>query len=209
MLLMTNVSADSEQNNLVAREDIQKYFAVKRKQHLEAVQTLLKFQRYEQKYEMLSRIFDKIFEVLEISRPKVENSEYILGGDLPSGSVTENILMVLDNCAFFGNLILKLPDISDRILKDNNQWVDLYKWCFTFSTEANLVDDMSLKMFNIAAQQLNLLPREKDFVNPYSEKQSMKNKKTDFSTNESTGKSKKKTLPAKRPKGPRMSKIEL
>lgn len=193
MLLLPQmiVSADSEQNNLVAREDIQKYFAVKRKQHLEAVKTLMKFQRYEQKYELLSKIFNKIFEVLEISKAKVENSEYILGGDLVPGSVTENILMVLDNCAFFGNLILKIPDISDRILKQNNQWVDLYKWCFTFSTSANLIDDMSLKMFNIAAQQLKLLPKDEDFVNPYSEKSSV-NKKVDSSTSKSTGKSKKK-----------------
>lgn len=204
------IFADDEQNNLVAREDIQKYFAVKRKQHLEAVQTLLKFQRYEQKYEMLSRIFGKIFEVLEASKTKVENSEYILGGDLPTGSVTENILMVLDNCAFFGNLILKLPDISDRILKQNNQWIDLYKWCFTFSISTNLIDDMSLKMFNIAAQQLNLLPKDKDFVNPYSEKNSV-SKNLDSSASESTskGKIKKKTLPEKRQKGPRMSKVEL
>lgn len=198
-------SVRGDPNKPVTRQDIQNYFMLKERQHFEAVETMKKFQRYEQKYEMLLLIFGKIFNAMEASKATIENSEYILGGDLPTGTVLESILHTLDNCAFFSKLILKLPAMSDRILKKNNQWSHLYKWCLTFSISANLVDDTSLKMLNLAAQQLNVVPKDEDFVNPYSKKSS-KNKNKDSST---AGSAKKKTTLPKRQKGPRMSKVEL
>lgn len=218
ILLTTHpIEANNEDNSLsnkfVTKEDIQTYFSVKRKQHLEAVQTLLKFQKYEQKHEMLRRIFEKIFDVIQSSRVKIENSDYVLGEDLPKNEVIEHVLYILDNCGFFGNLVLKLPDISDRLLKANNQWVDSYKWCFTFSISSNLVDEISLKMFNLAAQQLNLIPKSEDFTNPYEEKSKKNKKKSEFSTDDySSNKDnmpKKKNSQVKKPRGPRMSKVEL
>lgn len=184
------------------KEDIEMYFQARRKQQLEAIHTLMGFKRYEQKYEMLRRIFEKIFEVILDSRGKVENSNYVLGDDLLQSTVVEPILRVLDNCAFFGRLVLKLPDISDRLLKLNNQWVDSYRWCFTFSVSTDLIDEKSVEMYNLAAQQLNLAPRSADFVNPYEEtktKQSLPKAKQ-----QQLRKTKKKI-----DKGPRLSRVEL
>ncbi|KAH9394233.1 hypothetical protein TYRP_004282 [Tyrophagus putrescentiae] len=144
-------SVRGDPNKPVTRQDIQNYFMLKERQHFEAVETMKKFQRYEQKYEMLLLIFGKIFDAMEASKATIENSEYILGGDLPT------------------------------------------------------VDDTSLKMLNLAAQQLNVVPKDEDFVNPYSKKSS-KNKNKDSST---AGSAKKKTTLPKRQKGPRMSKVEL
>lgn len=166
----TNGQNNGTQNQFATKEEIQTLFTLKRKQHFEAIQTLLNFQKYEQKYEMIKKIFTRIFEVIQTSRVKVENSNYILGEELPNNEVIDHIFLILDNCAFFGNIVLKLPDITTRLLKENNQWVNSHKWCLTFSTSSNLLDEKSLQMFNLSAQQLNLIPRSDDFINPYEEK---------------------------------------
>lgn len=187
------------------KEDIEIYFAAKRKQHLDAVQTLMTLKRYEQKHEMIRRIFEKIFDVVIESRAKVENSDYILGDALPQSAIVEDILQILDNCAFFGNLVLKFPDITKRLLKDNNQWVEMYKWGFTFSISSNLLDQISLKMFNLTAQQLELIPKSEDFVNPYEESHQKKLRKSFTKPMNNNNKTRKKKIE----RGPRLSKSEL
>lgn len=196
----------------ITKEDIQKYFTLKRRQHLEAVETLLKFPRYEQKYNMLQRLYEKIFEVIEGSRVKVADSQYLQGesgsvNGVPGKEAIVDVLYILDNCAFFGNLVLKLPDMTERLLKGTPTWVDSYKWCFNFSTATNLIDDYSLKMFNLSAQQLGLMPRDADFVNPYEKKTARGARKAKKTTDVPSKKVK--DQPTKLNRGPRMSKVEL
>ncbi|KAI2801540.1 hypothetical protein BLOT_011094 [Blomia tropicalis] len=202
------ISNEPQSNKFITKESIQSYFAVKRKEHLDAVQTLLKFQRYEQKFEMMKKIFEKIFETIESSRANVENSNYVIGEELPQKSESiQHILFILDNCAFFGNLVLKLPDISKQLLKLETRWTEQYKWCFSFAINSNIIDKQSSVMFNLAAQQLNLIPRNEDFVNPYEEK-TIKQKKLK-KANSGTIDTKTKNTQTKKSKGPRMSKVEL
>ncbi|KAH9497916.1 hypothetical protein DERF_013856 [Dermatophagoides farinae] len=201
--------------NLSTKENIELYFRIKRKQQLNAVQTLLNYDRYDRQYQMVDKLFEKIFTIIDESQQQViNNSNYNIGDQLPLNQteIVRNILQVIDNCAFFANIVLKLPDISRRLLDKrngkSNDWAQSYRWCLNFTTNSNIVDDLSLKMFNLAAQQLNIVEKEADFLNPY-EKKNQKSRTSSNSIIKDPVDKKKKNSKTKSSKGPRMSRIEL
>lgn len=153
------------------------------------------------------RMFEKMFEVIHKSREFLEkNTEYKVGDPLPMNNteIVVNILQIIDNCALFANLVLKLPDVSQRLIQKQINWNETYSWCFDFTNRSNLIDEISTKLYKLAAQQLNIIPRESDFINPY-EKSSKKVAKKNLTINSN----KLKKIQSKIKKGPRMSKAEL
>lgn len=205
-----NDTDDSINFDLSNKQNIELYFKLKRKQQLTAVQTLLSYDRYEKQYQMVDKLFEKIFHMIDESQKIIHDSDYIIGDLLPLNQtkIVHNILQVIDNCAFVANIVLKLPDISRRLLNNGKyDWEKSYRWCFNFTIQSNMVDDISIKMFNLAAQQLNIVEKEEDFLNPY-EKKNQKRPSSPNSIKDSSN-NKKKNSKTKLPKGPRMSRIEL
>ena len=47
---------------------------------------------------------------------------------------------LLENTAFLGDLLLYLPDVSQPLLKKNNEWNQLFLWSLTFSRETSYLD---------------------------------------------------------------------
>ncbi|KAH9424689.1 hypothetical protein DERP_013918 [Dermatophagoides pteronyssinus] len=198
--------------DLSNKENIELYFKFQRKQQLNAVQTLMTYDRYEQQYQMVKKLFEKIFHIIdECQQNIINNSHYNIGDSLPFDhqEIVDNIIQAIDNCAFFANMVLKLPDISRRLLTNEMEtnWEKSYRWCLNFTKQSNIVDDISLKMFNLAAQQLNIVEKEDDFLNPYEKK----NQKSKINSIEKNSNEKKKMAKnsKKIKKGPRMSRIEL
>lgn len=200
------VIGDNEPLDMKTKENIELYFKIKRKEHSDAVKTLLNFDKYEQKHKLMVQMFEKMFDVIHKSREFLEkNPEYEIGNPLPMNNteIVVNILQIIDNCALFANLVLKLPDISQRLIQKQIAWNETYSWCFNFTNKSNLIDDISTRLYNLAAQQLNIIPRESDFINPYEK--SFKKAKQNSTVNPN----KSKKIPSKMKKGPRMSKAEL
>ena len=192
-----------------SKEEFRILFKEKRRQQISAVKTLQSFGRYEQKYEMISNIFNKLFEVEEKAKQAIEDSDYVLGGRLPEeGQTLEALSQVVENCAFFGDVVLRLPDISQRVLTSSPKYESLYKWCISFSMATDLLDKNTQKMFDLLAQELGLVPKSESYVNPYKT-----NKKSKVKPLEPNGANSKTSNPKnnkiKKPtrKGPRLSKI--
>jgi hypothetical protein len=160
-------------------DEFQKLFKYKRLIQLEAINGLLNLAKYEAKYEMVSRMFDKIFELHDKSWSKIQNSDYIPGGEdslqtppLPQDAhVMESLSTLMENCALVGDVVLRLPDISHRLLNKNPEWMRLTRHCFTFCPSTRLMDPVTEEMFNLASQELHLIPRNANFTNPYREKE--------------------------------------
>jgi hypothetical protein len=188
-----------------SKEEFKIFFKEKRRQQLSAVKTLQSFGKYEQKYSMVNNVFNKVFEVQEKAKLIIENSSYILGSDLPKDqTLLESLSNIIENCAFFGDIVLKLPDISHRVLKSNNKFISLYKWCISFSMASNLIDDKTIEMFDLLAQELDIIPKNDNFINPYKKS----NKKVKIETQTNSNSNKKSVKKVK--KGPRLSrKTEL
>jgi hypothetical protein len=69
---------------------------------------------------------------------------------------------------------------------------------------SNLIDDKTIEMFDLLAQELDIVPKNDNFINPY--KKSDKKVKIETQTNSNSNKK----IPKKVKKGPRLSrKTEL
>lgn len=133
----------------------------------------------------------QIFELHSRSWSLIENSDFIPGGDdaeaeppLPRDSRTlESLSTLIENCALIGDVILRLPDIAHRLLKKKPEWMTSVKHCITFCKITRLLDPVTREMFDLAAQELNLVPRNANFTNPYREEhkgeQAKKQRKND------------------------------
>ena len=201
-------TVSSDKQLIKTKEEFRILFKEKRRQQISAVKTLQSFGKYEQKYSMISNIFGKLFEVEEKAKQSIEDSEYVLGADLPKEeAVLEALSQIVENCAFFGDIVLRLPDISHRVLRDNHKYESLYKWCISFSMATDLCDKNTQKMFDLLAQELELIPKNESYVNPYKKSNKSKVKTIDenvVNSGDNNSKNNKNKKSVKR--GPRLSK---
>ncbi|UXI16943.1 hypothetical protein NH340_JMT02886 [Sarcoptes scabiei] len=205
------VSRDDEFENLdfnnLTRENIEIYFKIKRRQQLDAIGTLMNFEKYEHKYSMIYKIFDKLCKTIENSRQILTKKDPKQVDDVLNSNdpvLIKNTFHIIENCALFSNIALKLPDISKRILNEQIKWIDYFRWCSEFSTKSQLIDEISMKMFNLASQQLKIIQREDNFMNPYERKNQLLTNRLENAQIKSKTK---KTTNVR--KGPRMSRTEF
>lgn len=191
-----------------SKEEFRILLKEKRRQQISAVKTLQSFGRYEQKYKMISNIFNKLFEVEEKAKQAIEDSDYVLGGRLPDdGQTLEALSQVVENCAFFGDIVLRLPDISHRVLTSSPKYESFYKWCISFSMATDLLDKSTQTMFDLLAQELSLVPRSESYVNPYKTDKKSKGKAVQQNGHSETTNQKESKIKKTSKKGPRLSKI--
>ncbi|KFM66461.1 Coiled-coil domain-containing protein 134, partial [Stegodyphus mimosarum] len=142
-------------------------FHEKRLQHKDVIQNLLS-QDYEKQYKIVNQTLVKLFEVMGLSKAILEHSGYIPGLDVPvNNTVSEALGQILDNTALYGDFQLKLPDITDRIMKNHPDWLVLVKWAIGFSNSTGLFNESTMRMIDLLCQEMNLIERRKDFINPY------------------------------------------
>lgn len=187
ILVVAGVRSEGNSSTENTVHDFQKLFKHKRSIQLEAINGLLNLAKYETKYQMVNRMFEKIFELHDQSWSMIQNSDYIPGGEdplaeppLPSDMrLRESLSTLLENCALVGEVVLRLPDISDRLLRKKTDWMHNVKHCISFSPSTRLIDDVTEEMLRLAAQELNLVSRTPDFTNPYRQQsQGPANKRT-------------------------------
>jgi len=144
-----------------------KLFRVRRTEQLVAVKRVLG-QKYENQYKMVNIMGSKIFQTLEKNRAAIESSGYVIGTGLPENEdAREALVNILENTALIGEIILRLPDHTDQLMKKNNEWVTLTKWGITFSNSTELLDSGTVTLLNLVAQELNLTERDPNYRNPY------------------------------------------
>ncbi|GIX84163.1 coiled-coil domain-containing protein 134 [Caerostris extrusa] len=134
----------------------------------EAIKSVLKFENYEKQYKICNKALEKIFQVVTAGKVIVENSDYIPGANLPSNeTVAAALEQIVDNTAMFGDFQLKLPDITDRIMKNHPEWLVLMKWAIGFSNSTGIFDKKTTEMIDLLCQEMNLIERKDNFINPY------------------------------------------
>ncbi|XP_011883023.1 PREDICTED: coiled-coil domain-containing protein 134-like [Vollenhovia emeryi] len=194
-----------ESKSKLDEELFKKLFAQRRKDHVEAVQTLLKMDNYERLYKMIAVLTEKIVEVIESSRSVIGKA-----GFLPHNSsfpvdtgVKDALSSILENTALFGDIVLHLPDISHRILRTQPGWNSTIHWSLNFANQTrHLLNKSTITMFRLVEQELNVTEREPGYFNPYRSA-------AHAGQREDTVKKKRPAKKEKRKKGPQIAKIEL
>ncbi|XP_037285193.1 coiled-coil domain-containing protein 134 isoform X1 [Rhipicephalus microplus] len=202
-LLVVGFTQDSRENVLHVQQ-YRKMFKMRRAERLEAVKSILKLDNFEKQAKLVNIVLEKINEVLTTSKLKLESSDYIPGGAFPEDESTRDALsQVLENTAFFGEIILRLPNIAHAVLNMNKAGAVVLNWAIGFSNSTELYDETTTKLINLVAQELGLVERDPNYHNPYAVKQAKS--ESPVPPTKPVPKMKKKKIQ----RGPRLSRAEL
>ncbi|XP_050575533.1 coiled-coil domain-containing protein 134-like [Bombus affinis] len=190
----------------IYEELFKKSFERQRKEHAKAIKRLQKIGNYERLYKMILVIGEKMIDAIEINKALITNEDFNPDNRFLPQNVTIQtaISTVLENTAFFGDILLHFPHFIHRILKAQQKWNPIINWSlnFTYRTKYLLDSETAVKI-HLASQELNVIKREQGYSNPYwqpTEAQEGDNGKI---------KKKKSATKGKQKKGPRMTKVEF
>ncbi|KAG7203781.1 hypothetical protein KM043_013802 [Ampulex compressa] len=156
---------------------------------------------------MLIVLGEKVFEVIESSKNLIENEGFIpRNSSFPTdANIRDALSSILENTAFFGDIVLHLPDITHRILKAQKKWNATIHWSLNFANETkHFLDRDTKNMMHLVRQELNIVKRDPQYFNPYWTATMDLGKR-----GESSKRSKKSSKKSRQKKGPQMIKIDL
>ncbi|PNF17672.1 hypothetical protein B7P43_G07391 [Cryptotermes secundus] len=108
---------------------------------------------------------------------------------------------ILENTAFFGDILLRLPNISHKIITLKHEWEVLLHWSLGFSNQTHLLDKQTERLMYLVSQELNITERDPDYQNPYSRSHKKEQNREQSVQQNTVKKNRKKEYK----KGPRMS----
>ncbi|XP_060595746.1 coiled-coil domain-containing protein 134-like isoform X2 [Ruditapes philippinarum] len=192
-----------------------KLFEHQRAIQLDAIKSLQKSNmKYDHKYKLTETMVKDIFRVLEESKNNLTEFGFVPGDPFPENETVRDAMSnVFENTAMFGDLILRLPDITHDIYDKNKHWEFLIGWAVWFSMESGVFQGPHEQLLSLMSMELGLIPKDESFVNPYQEMEILKEmeeaeKELEEKQNkEKSDKSKKKKTQNSKPKrkGPKLS----
>lgn len=182
-----------------------KLFKKRRSEQLQAVKRFKTIGKYEKQYSMILLVSEKIVNTIQASRAILESSGYIPGvSPFPDDPrVRDALSNILENSALMSEIVLRFPDISERVLRENNNWNVMLQWSIAFGHQVEyLLDQGTVVLYELVGQELNHTERDPNYVNPYRMSAARTKGKGDFDE-AVRGERKKKRKKVK--KGPRLS----
>ncbi|XP_033743724.1 coiled-coil domain-containing protein 134-like [Pecten maximus] len=177
-------------------------FEKHRVMQLDAVKSIQTFGDYAQRHQLVKIMVQQLFKVLGEGKVNLTEWGYMPGDPFPlNTTIRDSMSKVLENVAMFGDLVLRLPDITHEIFDKNKEWHLILGWGVWFCNESKIFQGNSAKLLSLMAQEVNLVPKEENYVNPFKNENIMKDQMK-FKDSKPKSKSKKKK---ERKKGPRLS----
>lgn len=189
-----------------------KLFRQQRISHKEAVETLIALKDYQKQYKMIQMLINKMIKVLTESRLTLMQDGFMPGDPVPNAEherTRDAFSNTLENTAFFGDLVLRFPDIMHDIMKRTKEGDLAVRWGVSFCQESSIYTDNEAKLLNLMSQELGIIDKSPDYINPYKQNVDKVNKKLKdyerkLGSDPSTAKKKEKKKKEKK-RGPRMS----
>lgn len=147
-----------------------KLFRTRRSEHLAAIKNIRNLPSYDKQYSLITLMAEKVFTIMLESRALLESSNYIPGvSQFPTDAKVKDALSnIIENTALFSETILRYPDITTSVLRQNNSWDLLLQWGIAFSYQVEyLLDKGTLKLLQLVSQELGHVERDNDYHNPY------------------------------------------
>ena len=182
-------------------------YTQKRFEQLGAVKQLLDMPE-ERRNSMVRSVVEKITQVTEEARRGLEVKGFNVGQVFDVGFPEDDeesknaLALILENAAFLGDVLLRFPDEVGAIFSAHPEWKAHFEWCLDFMSRSRLVDEATERMMKLVMQELRLVERDENFVNPY---RAQRRKQKRFEEPPPPKKKEKKKIK----KGPRMSRGEL
>jgi len=144
-------------------------FKLERAEQLAAVKALLKISKPEKKAKLVEAILEKVVSVIRKSQSVLDAAGYIAGEtSFPQNEKTRDALSnVLENTAFLGDIVLRMPDLTHGIMKNHSDWNNIFRWSLTFTNKTQLVDNKTSVLIKLVSQEMNFTQRHVNFTNPF------------------------------------------
>ncbi|KAH7731132.1 hypothetical protein AAVH_00029 [Aphelenchoides avenae] len=157
-------------STLDARKIYQQLLRAKVAEQHAAVQALVAAQDAKKVKRTIEELVKTVRKVISTAKTHIDKEEFSASGtQFPTdGALRESVANVVENIAFFGDLALYFPQIIDKLYQPDAELQRLIGWAYNFSAKMGIYDEAATKMLHLAGQQLNIIEREEDFVNPYS-----------------------------------------
>lgn len=177
-------------------------FEKHRVMQLDAVKSIQTFGDHAQRHQLVKIMIQQLFRVLSEGKVNLTQWGFMPGDPFPMNTTVRDAMSkVLENVAMFGDLMLRLPDITHEIFDKNKEWQLILGWGVWFCNESKIFQGTSAKLLTLMAQEVNLIPKDEHYVNPFKQENIMK-EQMKFKDSKAKSKAKKKK---ERKKGPRLS----
>jgi len=124
---------------------------------------------YSKQYKMLQQIFIKLFELIDGAKGALSRHGYNPKEGFPKDNEPKEALAkVIENTVFLSEVALRAPDATAELLEGNSEWMKTTTWAIGFYNSTKLYDKKQAELINLVSQELKLVDRNPDYINPYS-----------------------------------------
>lgn len=150
-------------------EIYKKMFEVKRREQLSALKNLAQLNDVHQQYKILDVMLKGLFKVLEDSRTVLLAADVLPDGPFPQDEKLKDAFShVVENTAFFGDVVLRFPRIVHHYFDHNSNWNLLIRWGISFCNQTGVFDQgPHSPILSLMAQELGISKKDSDFQNPF------------------------------------------
>nr|XP_050852999.1 coiled-coil domain-containing protein 134-like isoform X2 [Vespula vulgaris] len=148
-------------------------------EHKEVIKILEDIDMYERRYKMIQQVTIDTIDIIERKTSMLENTiSNFTKGINSNNDIIDALFFILEQTAFFGNVVLSFPEITRKILKSQNMWKEIIIWSFNFTSKMEyLVDESIITEISLAIEELNNTKQKSELTN-YRENNYLPKKKT-------------------------------
>ncbi|KAL2722587.1 coiled-coil domain-containing protein 134-like isoform X2 [Vespula squamosa] len=133
----------------------------------ETIKMLQDIDTYERRYKMIKGITIDMIDVIKHRTTMLENTmSNFTKGVKSNNDMIDALFSILEQTAFFGNVVLNFPDITRKILKNQNKWKETIIWSFNFASKMQyLLDESIITVISLAIEELNDTKQKSESTN--------------------------------------------
>ncbi|XP_064011204.1 coiled-coil domain-containing protein 134 isoform X1 [Pogoniulus pusillus] len=146
-----------------------KLFEVKRKDQMNALKNLIELNDVNQQYKIIDIMLKGLFKVLEDSRAVLIAADVPPDGPFPQDEkIKDAYSHVVENTAFFGDVVLRFPKIVHHYFDRNSNWNSLIRWGISFCNLTGVFEQgPHSQVLGLMAQELGISEKSPDYRNPF------------------------------------------
>ncbi|KAL2309152.1 hypothetical protein Nmel_005335 [Mimus melanotis] len=175
LLLSQGSFTDLEKQRVDSGLEIyKKLFEVKRKDQMNALKNLIELNDINQQYKIIDIMLKGLFKVLEDSRAVLIAADVPPDGPFPQDEkIKDAYSHVVENTAFFGDVVLRFPKIVHHYFDRNSNWNSLIRWGIGFCNLTGVFEQgPHSQVLRLMAQELGISEKSPDYRNPFKTDQS-------------------------------------
>jgi len=145
-----------------------KAFKKRRIEQTTAIDEVLKINDPKKLDRVLDTLIKTVVPVLHESEKQLITASFEPGKQFPQEDhIKDALSRTIENAAFLSELTLRLPNHFQSIFKVNHELLNVFKWSVDFSLSTGFCDSITSSLFNLLDQEMNFVPRDESYMNPY------------------------------------------